>query len=250
MYHGFCDEAVEEDPYFLLVPRQHLTDHLRDVAPTALDLDGFLRASAGRPSRPRGHLVTIDDGYRSVLHVGAETFARAGVAPLLFVPPALITDPPVSGRDGMGAEPLLTPDELRQLIAHGFEIGVHGLDHSTMIGLSDAELRRQTLTARDDLADITGVRARAFAYPLGIVDSRAADAVRSAGYDVAFSVSADLGRWGVPRVGIAPADSGTAFRFKLSPWYDVAWRVTKPLTGMRRRVRPALQLLDRGLRSR
>jgi len=246
MYHGFCTDPPAEDPWSLFVRQNALQAQLALLADRPrLDLDGYLGHLAS-PAAPRGSvLVTIDDGYRSVLTVAAPLFAAAGIRPVLFVSPALVTDPPSAGLPGMGREPLLTPDELRALPAYGVELGVHGLDHSTMAGMTDAELHAHTAGARDRLADLTGTQPRSFAYPLGVLDDRAARAVSAAGYAVAFSVDRDYGRWGVPRTGIAAADSTGAFRFKLSPWYDVTWRATRPVTGLRHHVRPVLRLLDR-----
>ncbi len=246
MYHGFCTEPPAEDPWSLFVRQAALEAQLALLARRPqVDLDGYLRHLDGSAAPRGGVLVTLDDGYRSVLTVAAPLFAAAGIRPVLFVPPALVTDPPTAGLPGMGREPLLTPGELRALPAYGVELGVHGLDHTTMAGMSDADLLRHAAEARDRLADLTGTRPRAFAYPLGILDDRAARAVEAAGFTVAFSVERDHGRWGVPRTGIAAADATGAFRLKLSPWYDVAWRATRPLTGLRHHVRPVLRLLDR-----
>lgn len=248
MYHGFSEQLRPADPHALFVPRAHLVQqltHLRAAGWQPLDLDGFLRHLDGRPTRSRHVLVTIDDGYRSVLHIAAPEFRRAGVRPLLFVSPGLIAEPPPDLPVNLGDEPLVSIDELRLLLDTGVEVGVHGLDHTTMAGMTERELVRQTVDARACLADLTGIAARAFAYPLGVLDPRAAAAVRGAGYEVAFSVDEDAGRWGVPRTGVASVDALSAFRLKLSPWYDLAWHASAPLAGLRRHLRPALALADR-----
>jgi peptidoglycan/xylan/chitin deacetylase (PgdA/CDA1 family) len=246
MYHAFCEVPPDDDPHSLFVQRSSLAEQLRHLRVSRwniLDLDHYLHELDRPSARGRQILITIDDGYRSVLQTAAPEFLRAGVRPIVFVPPGLITDTPDVGPANMADQPLMTAAELRELADYGIELGVHGLDHTTMAGMTQEQLRRHTSQARSALADLTGTRARSFAYPLGVVDQRAAEAVQHAGYEVAFSVFDDFGRWGVPRTGIASVDSLSAFRFKLHPWYDLAWKVSAPLAGLRRYVRPALRML-------
>jgi peptidoglycan/xylan/chitin deacetylase (PgdA/CDA1 family) len=228
MYHAFCEVPPDDDPHSLFVQRSSLAEQLRHLRVSrwnTLDLDHYLHELDRPSARGRQILITIDDGYRSVLQTAAPEFLRAGVRPIVFVPPGLITDTPDVGPANMADQPLMTAAELRELADYGIELGVHGLDHTTMAGMTQEQLRRQTSQARSALADLTGTRARSFAYPLGVVDQRAAEAVQHAGYEV------------------ASVDSLSAFRFKLHPWYDLAWKVSAPLAGLRRYVRPALRML-------
>lgn len=247
MYHGFARTLRADDPHRLFLPVNELRAQLallRARGWTALDLDAYLAAQPR--SGQRSFLTTVDDGYSSVLHLGAAEFARAGVAPVLFVPPAPVADPCLP-RHNLGAEDLLRPDELRTLADQGFELGVHGFDHQTMEGMSDVELRRHVVDARDLLGDLTGYRARAFAYPVGVFDQRAVRAVERAGYVIAFSVARSAGRHAIPRTGVASIDSLGAFRFKISPWYEVAWAASRPASRLRRPVRRLLGSLSRSI---
>jgi len=242
MYHAFAAESRADDPHGLFLPRARLRRHLQLLSDrnwSPLDLDGYLAVMNLGVSCRRRFLVTIDDGYRSVLDVAASEFASAGVKPVLLVPPGLIGRP-AGGKVGLGDEELLSADELVELVARGFELGVHGLDHATMAGMTNAELRTHTVEARNLLADLTGSVARSFAYPLGVLDDRAVNAVRTAGYSVAFSVTEDRGRWGIPRTAVASGDSERVLQVMIAPWYELALRASAPLPGVRRCVRATL----------
>ena len=241
MYHGFSDGRRDHDPYHLVVSTQALQDqlsHLRTRGWTPLDLDGYLAAldSRGRPDR--SFLVTVDDAMTSVAEHGAPVLARAGVPSVLFAPAGLLG---LTTRwlEEMPDEPILDAAGLRALQDDGVEIGVHGWDHLTMAGMSDDQLRRHTVDAREAVADATGVLPRSFAYPFGDYDARAVDAVRRAGYEVAFSVYTDAGRHALSRSDVKPDDSVTAFRVKLLPRYRLVWRAAgaaKPLRAALRRT--------------
>ena len=232
MYHGFG--TPPEDPYDLFVSEPALREqlqHLRRNRWRPLDLDGWLASRGGRE-----YLVTIDDGFTSVATVGAPVLASRGIPSLLFVPPALLGGT-TSYLEESPDERILDADALRELPATGMEIGVHGLDHTSMTGLSDAELRRHTREAREAVADVVGVVPRAFAYPFGWWDARAAKAVEAAGYDVAFSVYDDAGRYAISRVDVKPGDTLTALRVKLIPGYRRIWRAAGAVKPLRRALR-------------
>jgi peptidoglycan/xylan/chitin deacetylase (PgdA/CDA1 family) len=238
MYHGFATERRVDDHENLFVPEAALRAqlaHLQRRRFQALDLDGYLRALDGRARPGRSFLFTADDGYRSFVEIGAPLLLAAQVPSLLFVPPALLGGG-ASWMPDMADEPLLAPDDLRGLAELGVEVGVHGLDHTTLVGLSDAELSRQTRAAREQVADLTGAPPRAFAFPYGAFDRRACRAVEAAGFEVAFSVFDDAGRYAISRVDVNATDNQQSFRFKLIPGYRRWWRASNRLGPARRTI--------------
>jgi peptidoglycan/xylan/chitin deacetylase (PgdA/CDA1 family) len=245
MYHGFSVGPAAHDPYDLIVSEDALRaqlQHLRTTGWRAVDLDGYLDAlSNGRTDR-RTYLVTIDDAFRSVLTVGAPVLAELGVPSVLFAPAGLLGGTS-TWLEQQPDEPILTPDELRTVAGMGVEIGVHGWDHASMAGMSDADLQRSTVGASDALADVTGVRPRAFAYPYGDYDARATAAVAAAGFDVGFSVYADAGRHAISRTDVKPRDSLTTLKVKLAfgARYRQAWKVAGLAGPVRRALRASSQ---------
>ena len=241
MHHGFTDRPRADDPEGLFVTLSALEaqlDQLLNRGWRALDLDGYLSALSSASRARRAFLLTMDDGFASVTGV-AEPLRRRGVPAVLFVPTELV------GRTAAwlphpADEPLLDGGELRQLSASGIEIGVHGLDHRPMTGLDDAELRRQCLEARTCLADLVGRPPRAFAYPYGVFDRNAQRAVEAAGYQIAFSVHDDAGRFAISRVDVNAFDTLLSFRLKTLPPYRRMWRLAGHLGPLRRAVNRAV----------
>ncbi|WP_167760962.1 polysaccharide deacetylase family protein [Geodermatophilus sp. DF01_2] len=245
MYHGFTAAADPlpgcSDPHELLLPIRRLEEqltHLRDRGYEFLDVAGYLRALE-RPVRRRRVLVTIDDGMRSVGELAAPVLQAHGVPSVLFVSVGLVTgagEPPadeVVKPDG----PLLSADELQALPATGMELGVHGWDHSSLVGADVDALRLATAEARSQLTDLTGTTPRAFAYPYGWHDERAAAAVRDSGFDVGFSLYNGSGRHAIDRVDVKPGDTLTAFRVKCVPGYRSIWRASRRVPAVSRAAR-------------
>lgn len=238
MYHGFAPARVARDRENLLVPEHALRAQLGQLQRRgfhALDLDGYLRALDGRGGHRRSFLFTADDGFRSFAEIAVPLLASAGVPSVLFVPPAVLGGGP-SWVPELADAPLLSAQELRDLAGMGIEVGVHGLDHTSLVGLSDAELARQTSDARQQVADLTGTAPRAFAFPFGAFDRRACLAVAAAGFEVAFSVFDDAGRYAISRVDVNATDNEQSFRIKLLPGYRRLWRVSNRLGPVRRTI--------------
>ena len=242
MYHGFSLEPRTDDPSNHFVTVSSLRSQLAFLDGRgwkALDLDGYL-ACLGRGQGARRALVTIDDGFSSVLELAAPVFAAAGVPTVFFVPAERI-GATVDWVPELAGERLLDADALRALRRdHGVEIGVHGLDHVALDGLDDAALLRQTVDAREIVADAVGAWPRSFSYPFGAFDERARRAVERAGYDVGFSVHRDAGRFAVSRVDVNGTDTSSTFRVKLLPGYRRWWRALERAGGVRRVARAAL----------
>jgi peptidoglycan/xylan/chitin deacetylase (PgdA/CDA1 family) len=244
LYHAFDRRDPAQDPHNLFVDPDvfdRQLQHLRDSGWTALDLDGWLTWLRGGSAPRRSYLLTIDDGYVSTLEHAAPLLARHGIPAVLFVPPARLGS--TSGwMPLMPDEPLLAPDRLRELASYGIEVGAHGLDHTLMQQLEPTELRRHTVEAADAVADMTGRRPRSFAYPEGVHDAAAVQAVRTAGYDTAFSVSGrsvDGSRdraFAVRRYDVNATDTDRTFRLKATPWWPAATFVAERTPRLRAQV--------------
>lgn len=239
MYHFFGDAPATGDPDHLFVSEKALSrqlDLLRRGGWRALSLDEYLAGLDGSPLPRRSYLLTIDDAHESVIDVAAPLLAAAGVPSVLFVPPGLLGGP-VSWEPAYSGERIATASQLRSLAGSGMELGVHGFDHTRMIDMDPAELWLHAVLARDELADITGQRPRAFAYPYGTHDEAARRAIAGAGYEVSFAVARERGRFAVSRVGVDGNDSLQTFRFKLTPAYRLAAKAGGRVPWLRHRAR-------------
>lgn len=245
MYHGFCERRRGDDPENLFVEVERFEQQLRwllDQGWAALDLDGYLAALADPSKRPhRSFLVTIDDGFTSVLHLAVPVLERLGIAALLYVPSDLVGGT-ARWLPRPADEPLLDPEELRHLHALPFlELGVHGADHRDLRRAGAAVLDHQVRRAHDVLADLVGEPLRSFAYPFGAHDAAARDAVAASGYDIAFSVFDDAGVHAMSRVDVNATDTLASFRLKVRlPGYRIWWTALDRAPLVRRSVRAAL----------
>ena len=248
LYHAFDVRTPQQDPENLFVDPDAFDRQLRHLKATGwvpLDLDGWLGWLAGRRTPSRSFLLTIDDGYPSTLDHAAPLLARHGVPAVLFVPPARLGGTS-AWMPMMPDEPLMAPDRLREAAGYGIEIGAHGLDHTLMRGLDDAELRRHTAGAADAVADLTGRRPRSFAYPEGVHDDAAVAAVKAAGYATAFSVHGrSVGggtdrAFAVRRYDVNATDTDRTFRLKASRWWPAATLVAEKTPKLRAAVHRVL----------
>jgi len=91
---------------------------------------------------------------------------------------------------------LMSWQQIRELGAQGHEIGSHSLTHPLLTDLDAAQLEREVVHSRSQLAAATGCEVASFCYPNGSYDARALEAVRAAGYACAVTT-----RWGLNRGG-------------------------------------------------
>jgi peptidoglycan/xylan/chitin deacetylase (PgdA/CDA1 family) len=243
VYHGLAHVASDRDPAGLSVTSGMFDRQMRWLARRgwhALDLDAYLASRFGSRSGRRSVLLTFDDGYRSMLELGFPILRDLGFPGVVFVPSAMVGKT-ARWLDVMPDAPLVDADQLRALSDVGIEVGVHAMEHVFMPGLSDSELRRNTREARDALADLLGKAPRAFAYPQGRFDARVAAAVERAGFTVAFSLTREAGRFGVPRAEIGPSDDLRTLRVKLLPAYSAIGRALGRHPSLRRRIGSAVR---------
>ena len=247
MYHYF-GAPPGPDPEKLFIDRpmfEAQLDHLDRTGWRALSLDEYLAALDGAPTPRRSFLLTIDDGHESVGRLAAPLLAERGIPSVLFVCPGLLGDharwtPPYR------EERLSPAEDLRALPGLGMELGVHSWNHTRMVDLDAAALERHVRRSREALESATGVTARAFAYPYGTHDLGSRIAVAEAGYDAAFAVAREHGRYAVDRIFVQSTDSLFAFRCKLTAGYRLvsrvggrAWKLRHGVRSAVARVRPA-----------
>lgn len=247
MYHYF-GASPGPDPERLFIDRPMFVaqlEHLRQAGWKALNLDEYVAALNGEPTPRRSFLVTIDDGHESVGRIAAPLLAERGIPSVLFVCPGLLGDR-AQWTAPYREERLSAADDLRALPGLGMELGVHSWNHTRMVDLDASALEQHVRRSREALEAATGVTARAFAYPYGTHDLASRSAVAEAGYDVAFAVAREHGRYAADRIFVQSTDSLWAFRCKLSAGYRLvsrvggrAWKLRHGVRSAMARVRPA-----------
>jgi peptidoglycan/xylan/chitin deacetylase (PgdA/CDA1 family) len=242
MYHGFGRRRPEADPHNLFVPAPDLEHQLDRICRylRPLTLDEFLQGLGRRRWPGRSVLVTIDDGYESTLEIAAPMLSSRGIPAVVFICAGLLGGTS-RWMDEMPGEPLLDAEGVRALADYGIEVGSHGLDHTLLPGLPEDELRAQVWGSAEMLADVTGYRPRVFAYPEGKIDEAAVRAARDAGYEAAFSVTEQAGRFGITRRGVTALDSMTMFTARLLPGFEKVERLSVGSPKVRRLAAKALR---------
>jgi len=181
--------------------------------------------------------LTFDDGYRDVHDAAWPILQRYGFQATMFLVSGWMRGEP--GLDGPHA-PLLTLAQVREMARCGVEFGTHGRTHAALVGLPPDQLWAEVAGSREELEQMLGLPITMFAYPYGLYDAPARQAVGDAGYALAaalFNGTDDplaLFRW---EVG-GPGD-WLPLTWKLSPWpYAVlrAWRGS-PLRSLWRTLR-------------
>jgi peptidoglycan/xylan/chitin deacetylase (PgdA/CDA1 family) len=204
-----------------------------------------------RPAAGKTVAVTFDDGYRSVLTLGAPILRRYGIPGTVFVPTDFMgaaepmrwpgIDHWLDGRHDPELLPL-TWSELAELAAAGWEVGSHTRSHPRLTQVDDASLEAELRESRQVCERELRRPCRSLAYPYGDHDPRVVAAARTAGYDVACTLPEEFSA-GDPlrtsRTGIYHGDSDLMFRIKTSPWTtrgrrSRAWR---PVSRAVRRAR-------------
>jgi len=237
MWHALGDRTAETDPFSVFIPVTAFArqlDLLIERKSHFLDLDGYLRGLERNSWPARSVLVTLDDGYVSTLDDAAPLLAARSIPAVCFALPGRLGGTS-AWMPGASDNRLLDADGLRELETHGVRVEAHGWDHTNVPGLSPAELHHQITATRSALADLLGREPIAFAYPSGRHDAAARQAVRDAGYSLAFGVHADTDdRWAISRVDVNPTDTDTSFRLKATRLWPLAYRTLGRVAPVRR----------------
>jgi peptidoglycan/xylan/chitin deacetylase (PgdA/CDA1 family) len=119
---------------------------------------------------PKPVVLSFDDGYRPQFTFALPELRRHGWAGLLNLK--------AEGSD-------LYESNVEAMIAAGWQVASHTIDHSDLTTLSGAGLEREVAGSRQILRREYGVPVRSFCYPAGRYDSEAIAAVEAAGYRTA-----------------------------------------------------------------
>jgi peptidoglycan/xylan/chitin deacetylase (PgdA/CDA1 family) len=184
-YHRFGESR--QDPY--CVSAQAFEAQMRWLSEQqlAVSLDTVLRFVRGEADVADGSvLVTIDDGFLSVLTIAAPILQRYGIPAVAYITTSAVENEPAGKAAG---EAFLEWPEVSALHASGVTIGSHGHTHRSMAKLETAEVREEGRISKALLERQLGVPVTSFAYPYGMrTDESPAtmEALAGCGYDSIF----------------------------------------------------------------
>lgn len=214
MYHVVNDPPADAPYPDLYVPRAEFADQMRTLARagfTAVTMAELWAAwHAGGPLPRRPVVVTFDDGYRSHVTNALPVLRRLGWPGVLFLEVRNI-----------GVEHGLTDAQVRQLLAAGWELGSHTIDHPDLTTVDAATLAREVGASRRQLARRFGVDVDFFCYPAGRYDETVIAAVERAGYHAATTTNPGLaqpeeaGRFELDRVRVGAGVAGATLLAQL-----------------------------------
>jgi peptidoglycan/xylan/chitin deacetylase (PgdA/CDA1 family) len=210
LYHSLSDEATASYRPWAVRPRAFVEqmEFLAAAGYTTLTVSGLVAALDGQPSAlPEKPLVlTFDDGFADLHSVALPILDRLGLRATAY----LVSDG-IGGTsgwldaDGEGERPLLAWTQVRELHAHGIEIGSHSRTHRQLDILGSAEATDEIRGSQAVIEDALGAAVTSFAYPHGYHSSAVKRVVRAAGFTSACGVKHALSharddRWGLGRV--------------------------------------------------
>lgn len=223
MYHSLGEARSEEELRYCCSPKlfARQMQWLRASGYRVLPLRSVVRGVTGlEPLPPQAVAITFDDGFADFREHAVPILTRNGFPATVFVVSGYIghTNEWMQAR-GFPARPLLSAPALRELSAHGIEVGSHTRTHPRLDELVNNEVEAELRDSRKALEDILGSPVRYFAYPYG----RFNDAVRKAvseTYEAACSTRSGFNRRGddhyaIRRLEIRGGDSLWTFRQKL-----------------------------------
>jgi glycosyltransferase involved in cell wall biosynthesis/peptidoglycan/xylan/chitin deacetylase (PgdA/CDA1 family) len=187
-------------------------DHFR-----LCSISDLLNAAASGKQEEFGLAITFDDGFRLLTQHCLEILAKYGIKAGFFVPAAFVA----SGlaRNGKASNfskrafyyryPLepMSPEDLKNLVDLGHEIGSHGTFHTSIHSLAPDSAQKELAASRSMIAGWTGVAPNGFCFPYGGCSSslgNPADWLRDAGFTygltlVRGSVNQKTNRFALPR---------------------------------------------------
>ena len=115
--------------------------------------------------------VTFDDGSETDLICAAPVLRQLGFGATFYITAGWL------GRRGY-----LSPGQLRELSALGFEIGCHSMTHAYLTDLDESGLQREIAEAKSQLEQVIGRPVEHFSCPGGRFDQRVAEVAVRAGY--------------------------------------------------------------------
>jgi peptidoglycan/xylan/chitin deacetylase (PgdA/CDA1 family) len=194
---------------------------------------GEVRADRSAPAAGRPVVITFDDGYADLHENALPILERHGFTATAFVTTGWLAD---AGAHAAGRPPdrTLSWGQVREVAAHGVEIGAHAHSHPQLDQLAGAPLYDELTCSRGLLEDALGVPVQAMAYPYGYSSARVRRAALHTGYRRACAVANEIAdparhdRLALPRLTVR---AGTTIeRFGRIVEGEAAYRMEHALT--------------------
>ncbi|MCC7374873.1 MAG: polysaccharide deacetylase family protein [Verrucomicrobiales bacterium] len=189
-YHKFGPRPRGVRLRGLYLPRRLFARQLREWRKGGFESVGLADAVGHPAGRPL--VLTIDDGFRSVLEHALPLLVKSGfTATLYLVADRLGADNVWEQAEGEAPAPLMEVAEVREWLAAGQRIGSHTCTHPWLTRIPISKAREEIQSSRKKLEDTFGIEVKDFCYPYGDWNVPVRDAVEAAGY--ATATTTDFG---------------------------------------------------------
>jgi peptidoglycan/xylan/chitin deacetylase (PgdA/CDA1 family) len=125
--------------------------------------------------------ITFDDGNLSDLAISCPALQERELTGHFFVLTGRLADPAY-----------LSETQIRELLAKGMQIGLHGQDHIDWRKTDAGLLHTETVTARDTLSQITGQPVETVAIPFGAYNARVIRHLKASGFKEIYTSDGGL----------------------------------------------------------
>lgn len=132
----------------------------------------------GKPLPPRPIVISVDDGYVDDVRTMLPDLEHWHMVATFFVITGRMTEPG-----------FLSADQIRELDQVGMDVGDHTAHHVDLRLLTPAELKAETAGSRHTLEAVLGHPVYVFAYPFGAFNDNVVQAVRAAGFTMAYTTA-------------------------------------------------------------
>lgn len=178
LYHRIGASSTN-NPYYLLPEKfEEQMRLLHDWEYTVIPVELLVKAiKEGADLPPRPVIITFDDGDISVYTTAFPIMQKYGLTGVVYIV-----------GNYMGTEGYMSPAQIKELVAAGWEVGSHSRSHRDLTRLEPAIQRVEIVEARKVLQDATGSAVLSFAYPYGKMNSGVGDYVHFAGYIAAMGL--------------------------------------------------------------
>jgi peptidoglycan/xylan/chitin deacetylase (PgdA/CDA1 family) len=178
LYHRIGVSPTDSQYY---VPPEKFEEQMKllhDWEYTVIPVELLVKAiQIGAELPPRPVILTFDDGDISVYTTAFPIMQKYGLTGVTYIV-----------GNYMGTSGYMTADQIKELVAAGWEVGSHSRSHRDLTRLAPAVQRVEIVEARKVLQKATGSPVLTFAYPFGIMNSAVGDYAHFAGYIAAMGL--------------------------------------------------------------
>jgi peptidoglycan/xylan/chitin deacetylase (PgdA/CDA1 family) len=231
MYHGISTELRKAHPYFETNTSPELFKrHMQFLSTNGyktIGLDEVAEAARNRHNTDKYVAVTFDDGYRDFYREAFPILTKYNLTATVYVVPTF-ADGEHTGPHG---EEYMSWSELREINAHGVQIGSHTMTHPKLYSLLPSQINGEIRQSKDLIQERLGISVHSFAYPFAFPEQDEGfvrilrDLLRANGYRTGVCTIIGRARLGhdclfFPRLPVNSYDDLRLFEVKLNGGYD------------------------------